>query len=172
MTNLITNIEPVLKTTPMRWQQFAEQYPNDLLRQRPKAGEWCALECLLHLIDVEKHVFPTRVRAILAGQDFPAFDPIAEGTKMTDDMSPSALATEYASIRADSLTLVTTITADDLDKQATHAELGIVTLAHLLNEWAGHDLMHTVQAEQAMMQPFIQGCGAWLPYFDDHNANL
>jgi hypothetical protein len=28
--------------------------------------------------------------------------------------------------------------------------------------------MHTVQAERAMMQPFIRGCGPWLKYFVDH----
>ena len=38
----------------------------------------------------------------------------------------------------------------------------------LLNEWAAHDLMHTVQAERALMQPFIQGCGPWQHYFQDH----
>jgi hypothetical protein len=28
--------------------------------------------------------------------------------------------------------------------------------------------MHTVQAERALMQPFIQGCGPWQVYFTDH----
>jgi hypothetical protein len=45
-----------------------------------------------------------------------------------------------------------------------------VSLSELLHEWAGHDLMHTVQAERALMQPFIQGCGPWQPYFRDHLA--
>jgi len=30
--------------------------------------------------------------------------------------------------------------------------------------------MHTVQAERALMQPFIEGCGPWRPYFRDHAA--
>jgi len=30
---------------------------------------------------------------------------------------------------------------------------------------SAHDLMHTVQAERAMMQPFIAGSGPWRPYF-------
>jgi hypothetical protein len=35
---------------------------------------------------------------------------------------------------------------------------------------AGHDLMHTVQAERALMQPFIAGCGPWQPYCADHEG--
>ena len=45
-----------------------------------------------------------------------------------------------------------------------------MTLEQLLNEWAGHDLMHTVQAERALMQPFIAGSGPWRGYFADHEA--
>ena len=36
------------------------------------------------------------------------------------------------------------------------------------NEWSGHDLMHTVQGERAILQPFIDGCGPWRKYFSDH----
>jgi hypothetical protein len=31
-------------------------------------------------------------------------------------------------------------------------------------------LEHTVQAERALMQPFIEGCGPWRMYFLDHVA--
>jgi hypothetical protein len=46
----------------------------------------------------------------------------------------------------------------------------MVTLSEMLHEWAGHDLMHTVQGERAILQPFIEGCGPWKPYFADHAA--
>lgn len=62
------------------------------------------------------------------------------------------------------------VTPADLGRQARHQELGVVTMSELLHEWAGHDLMHTVQAERALMQPFIQGCGPWQRYFSDHFA--
>ena len=55
-------------------------------------------------------------------------------------------------------------------RTARHAELGPVTLAQLLHEWAAHDLMHTVQAERALMQPFLAGVGPWRGYFTDHLA--
>jgi hypothetical protein len=35
-------------------------------------------------------------------------------------------------------------------------------------EWSALDLMHTVQGERALLQPFIDGCGPWKRYFSDH----
>ena len=75
-------------------------------------------------------------------------------------------------MRAENLKLIDTITPADLDKTARHAELGTVSLGNLLHEWGGHDLMHLVQAERALMQPFIAGCGAWQSYFTDHVARV
>src|SRR5260221_14319361 len=40
----------------------------------------------------------------------------------------------------------------------------------LVHEWAAHDLMHTVQAERALMQPFVVGSGPWRSYFADHDV--
>ena len=66
--------------------------------------------------------------------------------------------------------MVQALQPGDLDRRVRHAELGPVTLSEMLHEWCGHDLMHTVQAERALMQPFIQGCGPWMKYFEDHIA--
>ena len=41
-------------------------------------------------------------------------------------------------------------------------------MGEMVHEWAAHDLNHTVQAERAIMQPFIRGCGPWQKYFSDH----
>ncbi|MGW8252050.1 MAG: hypothetical protein ACWGO1_15525, partial [Anaerolineales bacterium] len=66
------------------------------------------------------------------------------------------------------LALLETLTPADLPRTAVHAELGVVTLEEMLNEWAAHDLMHTVQAERALMQPYIDGCSPWQVFFTDH----
>ncbi len=60
------------------------------------------------------------------------------------------------------------MTGADLDKRALHAEYGMVSMSEFLHHWAAHDLMHTVQAERALMQPFIKGCGPWLENYGDH----
>lgn len=160
----------VLMTTPNRWITLCTVLPEDLLRRRPLDGEWSALECLQHLIDLDRGIFPQRVRALLAGEDFPAFVPDRDGSTVGADADPVAMAEEFATLRAQNLTLVETLSEADLAKTGRHSELGPVTLGHLLHEWAGHDLMHMVQAEQALMQPFIAGCGPWQVYFKGHIA--
>jgi len=151
---------------------LARSLPAELLARPAAPGQWSALNCLQHLIDGERFVFPPRVSAFLAARDFDAFDPDSQGSVTQTDRPAAALAAEFAALRAESLRLFDRLTPADLPRQAVHAELGPVTLSHLLHEWAGHDLMHTVQAERALMQPFIDGCGPWLSYFTDHVAHI
>jgi hypothetical protein len=107
------------------------------------------------------------MQCFLEGKDFPAFNPDVQGTKIASG-SAAALATAYSQARQESLRKLDGITGADLDRTARHAELGPVTLRQMLNEWAAHDLMHTVQAEQALMQPFIADCGPWQKFFLAH----
>jgi hypothetical protein len=168
MDDILTTTRTVLATTPRRWIILADMLPAGLLNETPAPREWCAVECLQHIVDTERWVFPARVRALLAGQDFPAFDPDSQGSKTDATQSPSQLARDFATLRAESLILLAQVRDEDLPRQARHQELGMVTLSQLLHEWVAHDLNHTVQAERALMQPFIQGCGPWQSYFADH----
>ncbi len=165
---ILDRLPEILQTTPLRWNHLTTYFSDEMLRRRPQPGEWSALECLLHLIDLDRSVFPVRAQAILDGEPFPAFFPEDDGTLLTDDMSAADLAAEFAALRQKNLPLVASLTDDDLSKQAHHAELGSVSLRNLLGEWGAHDLMHLVQAEQALMQPFIVASGPWQPYFVDH----
>jgi hypothetical protein len=166
--NILDHLPAILETTPQRWTHITAQFSDEMLCRRPEPGEWSALECLLHLIDLDRAVFPVRVQAILDGQPFPAFFPEKDGTVLTAEMSAGELAEEFATLRAKNLPLVKRLTPDDLQKQAHHEELGTVSLQNLLGEWGAHDLMHLVQAEQALMQPFITASGSWQVYFTDH----
>ncbi len=78
------------------------------------------------------------------------------------------LAGEFARLRRESLLMLERLAPADLERKAHHAALGMVTLNEMLHNWAAHDLNHTVQAERALMQPFIQGCGPGKIYFTDH----
>jgi len=155
----------ILSTTPSRWLSLAENVPAELLLREPLVGEWSAVECLAHMIDTERYVFPVRVRAFLAGLDFPAFNPENQGTKIDAHTSPLKLVTLFSQLRKESLSLLSSLTPADYPRMANHAELGPVSLEQMLNEWAGHDLDHTIQAERAIMQPFIHACGPWQKYF-------
>lgn len=170
MSNQLEIVKTILSTTAVRWLNLTEILPVDLLARTPVPGEWSALDCLCHLLDAEQWVFPVRMQAFLAGKNFVAFDPDTQGTRYTTQ-NPVQLAEEFIRRREDSLAELDQVTIQDLTRTAQHSELGTVTLGELLHEWGAHDLMHTVQAERAMIQPFILGSGPWRPYFQDHDAS-
>ncbi|HEX2981052.1 MAG TPA: DinB family protein [Anaerolineaceae bacterium] len=162
MDELIATVRNLIATTPGRWQALAG-LAGELLRRPAAPGEWSALECLQHIIYIE-HVYQFRLRAMLAGENFPSIEAGLQ-PGLPDD--PAAQVAEFARLRAETLAALATLTPADLTRQVTHPELGPVTLAELLHTWAAHDLNHTVQAERALMQPFIAGCGPWQVYYRD-----
>src|SRR5579864_5348871 len=167
LNTLVEHVQAVLSTTPERWQRLVRTLPIDLLTRPPAAGEWSALHCLQHLLDAERLVFPVRLHAFLAGQDFVDFDP-NEPHPGTVSLTPEQLAAAFARARQESLVLFKQVTDDDLGQTKQHPTLGTVTLAEMLHTWAAHDLNHTVQSERALMQPFLLGCGPWRSFFRDH----
>jgi hypothetical protein len=168
MIPLFQLVLPVLETTPQRWIRLASMLPPDLLQRKPAPKEWSAFDCLRHIVDTERSVFPARVGYLLRGEDFPAFNPDEEGKEHGGNLTPVQLAGEFARLRVESLALLSKVGEGDLNRTARHQELGMVTLGEIIHEWAGHDLMHTVQGERAILQPFIDGCGPWKRYFSDH----
>ena len=169
MENVIAQVKAVLSTTAPYWKTLTETVSVDVLTRRPAPNEWSAMECLQHLVDTERMVFPARLQALLAGRDFAAFNPDAQGAAPADSLTPASLAAEFARLRSASLAELEQVTEADFPRTARHSELGIVTMAEFLHEWAAHDLNHTVQADRAIMQPFIAGCGPWHRYFTDHD---
>jgi hypothetical protein len=168
MIPLVRLVFPVLETTPQRWIQLAENLPPELFQRKPGQKEWSAYDCLRHIVDTERSVFPARIGHLLRGEDFPAFHPDEGGKDPEGSITPVELAGEFERLRTESLALLSKVVAGDLSRTARHQELGMVTLGEMLHEWAGHDLMHTVQGERAILQPFIDGCGPWKRYFSDH----
>lgn len=169
--DLLRDVMRVLRLNGERWQALGSGLDRDLLARQPEPGEWSALQCLGHAVDSEGAVFAARVRAILAGDAvLTAYDPDVFGTPITPETDAAALAERLRSLRAESLALLATVSEADLGRTARHTELGVVTLRQQLNEWAAHDLMHIVQAERAVMQPFIPATGPWRSFFADHDV--
>lgn len=171
MNILLERVQAVLSTTPERWQRLIGTLPVDLLTRPPATGEWSALRCLQHLLDAERQLFPVRLHAFLTGQNFSDFDPNQQHAE-SDSQTPEQLAAAFVQSRQESLVLLKQVKDDDLGRTAQHPKLGTVTLAEMLHTWAAHDLMHTVQAERALMQPFMLGSGGWRSFFRDHEVTV
>src|SRR5215207_3512242 len=169
MTELVPRVHAVLETTAPRWLLLAETLLPDALHRPPAPGEWSAVRCLSHLRDAEQDVFSVRIRAFLAGQDLVPYDP--ETQRGVDaGKTPMDLAKDFARLRQESLAVLAQVEEADLKREVIHGEYGPVRLGELLHYWAAHDLMHSVQAEQALMQPFIAGSGPWRPTFAAHDV--
>ena len=171
MNTLVEHVQAVLSTTPERWQRLVSTLPIDLLTRAPAEGEWSALNCLQHLVEAESMLFPARFRAFMTGQDFVAFDPNQQHADL-NSQAPEELAAAFARYREENLVLIKSVKDDDLGRTAQHPQFGTVTLAQMLHTWAAHDLNHTIQAERALMQPFMLGCGPWRSFFRDHEVGV
>ena len=171
MDNLIESVHAILSITPNRWNNLASEVPAKLLSRRPLPGEWSAVECLQHLIDGEAHIYPVRIRAFLSGENITDFDE-NKASETLHRQSPKQLAARFSKLRAENLKLLGTISPADLTRSSIHSALGRVTMGDILHHWAAHDLMHLVQAERAIMQPFIAGSGSWRPYYADHDIEV
>ncbi len=167
MEDLLQEVREALTATPARWISLTTTISAATLEQPPAPGEWSAAQCLGHLIQTEKDVFPRRVRNFLAGEDISGFAPSGAAVDYAH-LNLSELAAEFARLRTQNLALIDGIQPDDLERSGVHSELGRVTLGELLHTWAAHDLNHTMQAERALMQPFIAGSGAWRIRFEEH----
>ena len=58
MDDLFNSARAVLVATPPRWESLARGLPAELLARPAAPGQWSALNCLQHLIDAERFVFP------------------------------------------------------------------------------------------------------------------
>lgn len=156
----------LVSTTPERMRALFTTLPEELLARPPSPGEWSALQTLEHMAETETAVFTRRFDAFLNGEPgFPAYNPDPQGNARAADLLDA-----LARGRRHNLDLLERVTAADLDRTARHAEHGEVSFRTQLLEWAAHDLNHVIQAERAVIQPFIEGSGPWRPSFADHDV--
>jgi hypothetical protein len=169
MTDVLDSARRLLSTTAGRWQSLVETAPAELLQRPPAPGEWSAADCLNHLLLTERAVFGQRLRAILEGRDLVTFDP-HQPRDPDLQRTPREVAGALAAERGENLAVLRDLTPADLERSGRHPEYGMVALRVVLNTWAAHDLQHTVQAEEALMQAFIPGTGPFRFRFADHEV--
>ena len=122
--------------------------PDDVLAWHPAPGEWCAKEVLGHLIESEGRGFAGRIRIILAS-DTPALatwdqNEVARARRDRERGAP-ALVDEFATLRRESVALVTGLGAADLARGGRHPKVGLLRVGDLLHEWVHHDRNHLRQ---------------------------
>jgi uncharacterized damage-inducible protein DinB len=161
----------VLTTTPQRWESLAGTLPEDLFQRPPAPGEWSAADCARHLLTVERDLLGVRFHHILKGRpELIPYDPNTPQDPIPE-RSFQEIVAAFIALRRENLRALSGLQAEDLNRSSFHPEYGVdVTLEQLLDLWAAHDLQHTVQAEEALMQAFIPGTSVWRPEFADHDV--
>jgi uncharacterized damage-inducible protein DinB len=171
MDTTLSKTRGVMTTTSRRWTNLIETVPEELLVRPARAGEWSAADCLHHLLTVERELLGVRLRTILEGR--PELIPVdaEELMKSREGRSPADLLADFVALRRENEAVISGLTPGDLDRSSFHPEYKAdITIRILLDLWAAHDLQHTVQAEEALMQAFIPGTGPWRPEFADHDV--
>ena len=120
------------------------------IRTPETAGKWSANMVLQHLADSEL-VFGWRIRLVLAHDR-----PILTGydqDRWADrlhyaDADPLDAIERFSVLRRSNLRLIERATPADFERVAVHSERGEESFAHILNLYAGHDVLHLRQVDR------------------------
>ena len=156
---------PILERTPSVLRAQLHGLPAPWLSENDGDGTWSPGQVVAHLAQAEHDLWIPRMRAILGGEAFPAFD--REGSIRgwgTDSLE--SLLDEFTRRRAASLRdfAAAKLTDADLTRTGKHPEFGTVTLAQLLSTWTAHDLIHLAQITRTMARRYRDAVGPWKNY--------
>jgi hypothetical protein len=158
MAESMDRISSVMAGTARRWLDLTAAVPDDLLERPAVAGEWSAVDCLRHLLQADRHVFPSRVQQFLAGdEELGRIDPSTIPT--IEERTAREMADAFARAREENVRLIGGLRPEDLERTARSLRLGPISLGMLLRQWALHDLEHLVQAERALFQGVLVESG-------------
>jgi FMN phosphatase YigB (HAD superfamily) len=143
----------VLQSTPAALMALTSGLTANTWMQPPRAGEWCLIEIMCHLRDVEVEVNLPRLQNVLRetnpflpGKDT---DPWAVERQYARQDGQAAL-TDFVKARRQLLELLSGITAVDWDRPARHAIFGPTRLEELVSIIVGHDRLHVQQVFQTL----------------------
>lgn len=152
-----------LSATPDIFRALLTGVSDEQASWKPAPDRFSIAELLEHLSQVEGHYFRLLADAIVSSDD-----PEVEGYdtdayfaagKYSQADAEESLA-HWEEQREDNVEFLQGLAAAQFERTARHPELGRFTLAHLLNEWALHDLGHIRQlAELVRAQLYYPGIG-------------
>jgi DinB family protein len=157
----------LLGKTPQLLETLLGDLPGELLHWKPKPDRWSISEVLAHLAALEQ-VYAERVLRMVAEDSPPLAKYDLDSAKARGDYSRGSGGENLAHFtrtRRSTLALLTGLPPSAGARTAVHSELGTITLAHMLNEWASHDLGHLGQIEELYRaHAFYPNSGPFMKY--------
>jgi hypothetical protein len=158
-----------LEATPEILRGLLASVTEEQTVWKPAPGRWSIAEVLEHMSHVEGHGFRLRAERIVKEEN-PALEVYdqealsAAGQYAGRDVEDSF--DHFEEQREDNVAWLTSLPARAISRTAQHEELGIITLGHLLNEWAFHDLGHVRQiAEIIRALVYFPNMGPFQKYY-------
>ena len=157
----------LLAKTPQLLETLLGNLPQHLLHWKPKQDRWSISEVLAHLTALEQ-VYSERVRRMVAEDSPPITKYDLAGASASGEYSRGSgreNLEHFTRSRRSSLAILTALPPSAGARTGVHSELGVITLAQMLNEWANHDLGHLRQiAELYRAHAFHWHSGPFMKY--------
>jgi len=142
----------VQKSTPKKLAKMIKPLKKKSLKKRPEGDRWSIAEILAHLADAEL-VAGWRLRNILTSDGTPiqAFDQDSWAkTFRYDKRDAQESLRVFKVLRENNISLLKSVPEKLWENHGMHAERGKETVAHMVRLYAGHDINHLKQVEQAV----------------------
>ncbi len=144
----------VLRETPGKLAELLRALSPEAIESKPAPGKWSIRELLCHLADCEL-AWAWRLRIVYGSADDetgPVLQTFEQDTwaRAYDGSSytTSAARATWSAVRQWNLALLDSLSEEDKRRRASHPELGPVTLWHIAEIAAGHDLHHLAGLEK------------------------
>jgi hypothetical protein len=157
----------VLQQTPDILRKLLSLATLEQLDWRPSSERWSISMVLAHLADAEIKGFRSRFRAMLDVDrpQLPSYDQCALFGPHTQ-CDPYAEMARFEEERGETLALLQGMPEGAGERSGRHEELGTITIAQLVNEFAFHDLGHIRQVvELYRSHVFYPEMGAYRGYY-------
>jgi hypothetical protein len=143
----------VLSRTAPELARISQTLGSARINQPPAPGKWSPREVLIHLADAEL-AFGFRYRQALGEENHTVqpFDQDLWAKSYSAYDAKQALET-FSALRNWNLTLIRSLTAEQLLKPVIHPERGKMVFRTLIETAAGHDVHHLRQLEGIASQP-------------------
>jgi hypothetical protein len=157
----------LLEKTPHLLEIMLGDLSGELLHWKPAPDRWSISEVLAHLAALEQ-VYAERALRMVA-EDSPGLERYdLAGAAARGEYSRGSAGENLAHFtrtRRSTLALLVGLPASAGSRTGVHSELGSITLAQMLNEWANHDLGHLRQiAELYRAYAFHPHSGPFMKY--------
>jgi hypothetical protein len=151
----------LLEATPAILRGLMAELSAEDVRWKPALDRFSVGEVLAHLSHSEGHCYRARLDRFLSEEN-PQFEnnDAQQHLELYRDMDPEDAFDHFEEQRETNIEALRDLPPGAADRKAVHEEVGPITLAQMLNEWALHDLGHIRQiAELARARKYLPGAG-------------